>query len=111
METHIPTGGTPVNILAIGREHAILAVIERLINSHEGWHATIVATEEAATGAIGEKTYSIALVSAGFSLQEEERIRQKFAQLSPQTVVIRHFGGGSGLLENEILGILNQDQQ
>jgi len=111
METNIPTGGTPVNILAIGRDHAILEVIQRLINAHEHWHATIVTTEEGAIEATKQKRFAIALVSAGFSLQEEERIRQKFAQLSPRTVVIRHFGGGSGLLENEILGILNQDQQ
>ncbi|WP_431210480.1 hypothetical protein ACQ86N_31400 [Puia sp. P3] len=29
-----------VNILVIGRDRAILEVVERLINSHEDWKAT-----------------------------------------------------------------------
>jgi len=99
------------NILVIGREAAILTVIERLINAHEHWHATIVTTEQAAIEAINAKDYSIVLVSAGFSAQEEANIREKLISIDPDTVVARHFGGGSGLLENEILGILNQDQQ
>ena len=37
---------------------------------------------------------------------EEEKLRQQFTNLDPTVVVSRHFGGGSGLLENEILGIL-----
>lgn len=99
------------NILAIGRDRAILEVIERLINAHEGWHATITETEDAAEKAISEKPYSIAFVSAGFSAQEEEGLRQKLTSLDPNIVVTRHFGGGSGLLENEILGILKKEKQ
>ena len=99
------------NILVIGREAAILEVIQRLVNAHEHWHATIVNTEEAAIAAVREKPYPIVLVSAGFSAQEEAAIRQQLTTINPDIVVARHFGGGSGLLENEILGILNQDQQ
>jgi len=99
------------NILVIGRDRAILEVIERLINAHEGWNATITETEEAAEKAIKEKTYSIAFVSAGFSSQEEEAIRQRLTTLDNELVVTRHYGGGSGLLENEILGILEKGKQ
>jgi DNA-binding NtrC family response regulator len=93
-------------ILIIGRDRSILEVIERLVNAHEGWHATITETEEAALNAFKEKKYAIVLVSAGFSADEEEKLRQQFTKLDPSVVVSRHFGGGSGLLENEILGIL-----
>jgi len=106
METNAPIGIAPVNILILGRDEAILAVIERLINAHEGWHATTVTTEEAALKTFKEKTYAIVFVSAGFSAAEEEAIRQQLTQIAPQVVVTRHYGGGSGLLENEILGIL-----
>ena len=96
------------NILVVGRDRAILEVIQRLINGHEGWRATIAETEEAAVKAFKEKRYSIVFVSAGISAEEEGSIRQKFTTLDPGVVVTRHYGGGSGLLENEILGILKQ---
>jgi DNA-binding NtrC family response regulator len=99
------------NILVIGRDRAILEVIERLINSHEGWHATITETEDAAEKAIEEKPFAIAFVSAGFSAREEEALRQRLTRINPELVVTRHYGGGSGLLENEILGILEKGKQ
>ena len=96
-----------LNILAFGRDLAILQVVERLINGHEGWKATIVTAEEEAIAAFGKASFQIVFVCAGVSAQEEEDIRQKLQQLDPGVVVTRHFGGGSGLLENEVLSILN----
>jgi len=95
-----------INILAVGRDAAILEVIERLINAHEGWHATTAATEQEAIGAFEAKAYTIVFVSAGFSAAEEETLKEKLTRLDPRVTVTRHYGGGSGLLENEILGIL-----
>jgi len=99
------------NILVVGRDRAILEVIKRLIDAHEGWHATITETEKAAVKAFEEKKYAIVFVSAGFSAPEEAAIRQKLTTLDPGVVVTRHYGGGSGLLENEILGILKKEKQ
>ena len=95
-----------LDILVAGREKAILDVVERLINTHAGWKATVVTTEEDAVNDFRKQPYPIVLVCAGFSAQEEEGLRQRLAK--EDTVVIRHYGGGSGLLENEILGILHQ---
>ena len=105
-------------ILAVGRERAILDVVERLINSHEGWRAAIAATEEEAIAIFGRQfemamspggeRFSIVLVCAGFSSAEEERLRQRLLLIDPGVVVTRHYGGGSGLLENEILSILQR---
>jgi hypothetical protein len=97
---------TTLHILAIGRDKDILAVVERLINSHAGWVATIATTEQEAEQRFREKPIPIVLVGAGFSAHEEENLRQTLQALEPATTVIRHYGGGSGLLENEILGIL-----
>jgi DNA-binding response OmpR family regulator len=97
---------TTLDILVVGRERAILDVVERLINSHEGWKAIIVTTEDAAAEAFHERHFPIVLVCAGFSAEEEESLRQRLAK--HETVVSRHWGGGSGLLENEVLGILHQ---
>jgi len=96
-----------LNILAIGRDRAILQVVERLINSHPGWAATIVASEEEAVAAFAETNFRIVFVCAGITAPEEEALRQKLRGLNPGVVVTRHFGGGSGLLENEVLAIIN----
>jgi hypothetical protein len=56
--------------------------------------------------AVKERKYRIVLIGAGFSVQEEEGLRQRLAAMDPTVVVTRHYGGGSGLLENEILSIL-----
>jgi hypothetical protein len=84
----------------------ILEVIRRLIDTHEGWKATVVTTESAAIDAIGRKSYPIVFIGAGFSAGEEEGLRKKILQIDPSVVVTRHYGGGSGLLENEVLSIL-----
>lgn len=100
-----------LDILVAGREKAILEVVERLINSHEGWKATIATTEDGAVEAFKKQRFPIVLVCAGLSAQEEETLRQRLVKEDANAVVIRHYGGGSGLLENEILGILDQRRQ
>ncbi|MBS1601016.1 MAG: hypothetical protein JST42_00010 [Bacteroidetes bacterium] len=98
-----------IHILVLGRDRAILGVVERLINSHEGWKATVVGTGEEAFAALGEQEYRILFVSAGITAEEEAGLREKTREQYPHIVVTRHFGGGSGLLENEILSILNHN--
>jgi len=97
-----------LNILAIGRDLAILQVVERLINSHERWTATIVTSEEDAMAAFTKTNFRIVFVCAGISAPEEETLRQRLQGLNPEVVVTRHYGGGSGLLENEVLSIINK---
>lgn len=99
---------TTLDILVAGREKTILDVIERLINTHEGWKATVVTTEEEGVHVFNKQRFPIVLVCAGFSAEEETSLRTTLTAKDPTTVVIRHYGGGSGLLENEILGILDQ---
>jgi hypothetical protein len=101
---------TDLNILAVGRDKDILTVVERLINSHDGWKAAVASTEDETETIFRTKAFPIVLVGAGFSAEEEEALRQRLLRLDPMVVVTRHYGGGSGLLENEILGILQSNQ-
>ncbi len=101
-------GNTDLNILAVGRDGDILAVVERLINSHDGWKAAVASTEDEAETIFRTKVFRIVLVGAGFSATEEESLRQRLLRVDPMVTVIRHYGGGSGLLENEILGSLQK---
>jgi hypothetical protein len=96
-----------LNILAIGRNAEIMQVVYRLINAHEGWKATIVLTDEEAALLLGRDLYDIVMLCAGISKEEEEIWRKQLSQSAPATILIRHYGGGSGLLENEILALLH----
>ena len=102
----IPT----LNILAVGRDHAILEVVQRLINSHELWAATVVITDEEAIAAFIKQRHPIVFVCAGVTMEEEQALRQTLSELDPSVTVIRHFGGGSGLLENEVRAILDRKE-
>lgn len=95
-------------ILAVGRDRAILEVVQRLINSHEGWQAAIAISGEEALDIFSRQRFPIVFVCAGFSSAEEEGLRQRLLAIDPGVVVTRHYGGGSGLLENEILTILQR---
>jgi hypothetical protein len=101
---------TQLKILAVGRELAILQVVERLINGHEGWAATIVTRDEEAIMAFDKMDFRIVFVCAGVTAEEEENLRRRLQEIRPGVVVTRHFGGGSGLLENEVLAILNSQK-
>lgn len=100
----IPT----LNILAIGRDRDILEVVQRLINSHEHWVATIVTTDKEAITAFIQQRHPIVFVCAGVTAEEEQALKERLLQLDPSVTVIRHFGGGSGLLENEVRAILDR---
>jgi hypothetical protein len=100
-----------LKILAVGREPAILQVVERLINGHEGWVATIVTRDEEAITAFDKTDFRIVFVCAGVTAEEEENLRRRLQEIRPGVVVTRHFGGGSGLLENEVLAILNAQKK
>lgn len=95
-----------LNILAIGRNAEILAVVHRLINGHEGWTAASAQTDEEAIALLSKGAYDIILLCTGITKEEEVQWRERLLSVQPQPILLRHFGGGSGLLENEILSAL-----
>ena len=97
-----------LNILAVGLNAEIMAVVDRLINGHDKWKGTTVCTLEDAMAAFGKEQYHILLLCAGVSEEAASQLKSNLTGLNPATIVIRHFGGGSGLLENEILAALDQ---
>jgi len=97
-----------LKILALGRNAGIMEVVTRLINAHKNWEGSFVLTEEEAIAACGSGHYDIVLLGAGISLEEEGGLKARLTALIPSVIVFRHYGGGSGLLENEILSILEE---
>lgn len=92
-----------LHILAIGRNAEIMTVMQRLLNAPDNWTGLAVTTDEAAKAAFEKEAFDIVLLCAGISPEEEAALTAYFKHHSPETIVKRHYGGGSGLLKNEIL--------
>jgi len=96
-----------LHILAAGHHQEIMQVLHRLINAREKWTGKVVATSEEAIAVCREAPYHIVLLCTGISDADEAELRERLTALQPHIIIIRHFGGGSGLLESEIRAALD----
>ena len=97
-----------LNILAIGRNPEIMTVMNRLLNAPEHWYGVTVATDEEAYAAFEKEQFRILLLCAGVTPEEETVLKDKLSSSHPDLIIRRHYGGGSGLLKNEIQFLLDQ---
>lgn len=89
-------------ILIIGRNPEILAVVERLINANPKWQATACLTDEDALAICSRQSFDLVLIGGGVNEDEETHLRAEIDKRQPGAKIIQHFGGGSGLLATEI---------
>jgi hypothetical protein len=99
-----------LRLLAIGYDPAIMQVVERLLNSHAGWEGVIALTKEEGLSKISAGNYQAILLCVGVSKEDEGAFREAVSIQHPSTIVIRHYGGGSGLLENELRAALDHNK-
>ncbi len=97
-----------INILAIGYNLPIMEVVYRLINSHDNWKGELAVSKNEARLKLQAGGYDAALLCAGVSEQDEAEFKELISSLNPAIKLIRHFGGGSGLLENEVRSELDK---
>ena len=97
-----------LNILALGHHPDIMLVLNRLLNAPAKWYGETVNTAEEALAAFNAKHFHIVLLCAGVTPEEEVALTKTLLQKNPAVIVRRHFGGGSGLLSNEIQFVLEQ---
>ena len=90
-----------INILVIGRHPQIMETVLRLINSHPGWKAEGAITDEEAVEKFNSN-FNLVLIGGGVEESSEEKMKTAFEKINPPVKMIRHYGGGSGLLFNEI---------
>lgn len=90
------------SILIIGKNEEILTILLRVVNAREGYYADGTGDIERAIELFTSNKYDLVLLSSKISEEEELRIRSVFRILHPEISVIQHYGGGSGLLFNEI---------
>ncbi|MEO6316658.1 MAG: hypothetical protein ABIU63_03540 [Chitinophagaceae bacterium] len=100
-----------IEMLAIGRNEEILQTLVRLINKNEQWNGVGAGSDEAAMRLFDEVRPSIILLSNGIDAVSEEKLRRYFAGRHPAVSIIQHYGGGSGLLTNEILMTLDANNR
>jgi len=95
-----------INILYIGRHLEILETVVRLINANESWFGAGAATDETAMDLFKQINFQIVLLGCGIEEKSEEMLRDFFQLQNSACKIVQHYGGGSGLLKNEILSAL-----
>lgn len=94
------------NILAIAKNTEILQVLHRLVNQTAGWHGQTTDDLNEAEFLLAQEEFDIVLCGTGLSEADERRLSDFFNQLTYQPKLVRHYGGGSGLLYSEVTSAL-----
>ncbi len=92
----------PLHILIIGRHPQIMETVVRLIESQRGWTAKGALTDEEAVALFQKENFELVLIGGGVEETSEDKLKEVFLMKNPAVKIIRHYGGGSGLLFNEI---------
>lgn len=94
-----------LNFLVIGKNQEILDTLKRIIENNEGWNAEIQSDEKICYDYIKENQVDIVLLSSGLEEEFEQDIKAFCENLDKEVKVIDHYGGGSGLLKNEVYAL------
>jgi len=89
-------------ILIVGTNKPIMETIARLIDQNEKWQATIALNLNDALERCYAKDFSLVLIGAGVNDDQEQVIRLHLSTIGLNIPVVKHYGGGSGLLFAEI---------
>lgn len=94
-----------LNFLVIGKNQEILETLKRIIENNEGWKAEVQSNENICYDYIKENHVDIVLLSSGLEEKFENEIKVFCENLDKEVKVIDHYGGGSGLLKNEVYAL------
>ncbi len=97
-----------INILVTGRHEEIMETLLRIIHKNENWSAQSALTDETAITLFNTYPFDIVLLSSGIEEESEQKLLAHFKRVNPAIIIIQHYGGGSGLLSNEILQALQE---
>ncbi|ATN05930.1 hypothetical protein CRN76_11230 [Chryseobacterium indologenes] len=94
-----------LHFLVIGKNQEILDVLKRVIENNEGWTANVQTDENFCYKYIRQNKVDIVLLSSGLEDEFEKEIKIFCNGLDKEVKVIDHYGGGSGLLKNEVYSL------
>jgi translation initiation factor IF-3 len=95
-----------IEILAICTHEGILQTINRLINNNELWNSTGAIDIKEAKELADTKDFDLILIGSGLTAAEEQELESILAA-HKNIPVVKHYGGGSGLLFGEIYHALS----
>ncbi|MFD0939225.1 hypothetical protein [Pedobacter boryungensis] len=91
-----------IQILVVGTHKPIMETIARLIDRDKIWQATIALSFADAIDICLQKNFSVVLIGAGIEEGQELQLKEHLAKSKPNIPIVKHYGGGSGLLFAEI---------
>lgn len=91
-----------INILIVCANQPIAATIARLIDKMDDWHASVALSLNEAMENCYAKTFEVILIGSGITQAQEDVLKLHLDKLKANSVVVKHYGGGSGLLYAEI---------
>jgi hypothetical protein len=95
-----------IQILVVGRHEEIMQTLLRLFNNNEQWEGKGTLGDAEAMQLFDTFYFDIVLLSSGIDENCEDSLCAYFRQKKPSIKIIQHYGGGSGLLSNEIMQAL-----
>jgi DNA-binding NtrC family response regulator len=112
MTTPDPVASPAVNILVIGKDPDILKVVLRLLNDFKEarYHAAGTTDPDEARRLLAQTDIDLVLITNGLDAAADADLRGYISIQRPGIPVVQHFGGGSGLLFNEIRHTLLKQQ-
>ena len=97
-----------MNILIVCTDREILDTILRLLTQKPEWKAFGAISTEEAISIFSNEDFDLVLLGSGLDMASEEKLLTTFKNQKPAVKVVQHFGGGSGLLFNEIMQALER---
>lgn len=91
-----------ISILYIGRDTEIMEIVVRLLNKNDNWFGTGTTEYNEAKELVSKLHFDIVLLGCGIDEADELMLRKFFLFHRPSIKIVQHYGGGSGLLYNEI---------
>jgi hypothetical protein len=91
-----------VKIWVVCSNEDIRKVILRLLNANEFWEARGSSDVNTTIDGLLAEAFDILLVGAGLSEADENSLIEYVGSNLPRVRIVRHYGGGSGLLYGEI---------
>jgi hypothetical protein len=79
-----------------------METVLRLIHTQQGWKAIGALSDSEAIEEFKAANFDLVLIGGGVTEESERSIKNEFEKFNPQIKMIRHYGGGSGLLFNEV---------
>lgn len=94
-----------LRFLVIGENLLILETLKRIIDDNSGRYAVTQSDEESSYEYLINHKVDVVLLSSGLNEPIERRIKQYVLGLDKSIKIIEHYGGGSGLLKNEVYSL------